>query len=321
MQSVLKIAPLAAGFICLSMLPAAQASDGFYVNPQSTAAQWVQQHPDTPATARIRSTIAEVPSALWLTGTSQAGGTLPDRVNRYVSAAAGADKTPILVAYNLPHRDCSGGASAGGAPNATAYRAWIDQLINGIGDKPAVVILEPDALADMQCLDKDRRSERLELFNYAVSGLKQRAHHADVYLDAGNPGWKSPDAMAEALNAAGVKQARGFALNIANFYTLAQVRSYGDAINARLLSEYTYTKAIAVDTSRNGNGATPGDWCNPTGRRIGMTPQVLSPQLVALWIKLPGNSDGASSTKTDCHGGPAAGTFSPELALRLIDGK
>jgi endoglucanase len=51
-----------------------------------------------------------------------------------------------------------------------------------------------------------------------------------------------------------------------------------------------------------------------------MTPQVLSPQLVALWIKLPGNSDGASSTKADCHGGPAAGTFSPELALRLIDG-
>lgn len=317
----MKIATLAAGIIYLSLQPAAaQASDGFYVNPQSTAAQWVQHNPGTPATARIRAAIANVPSALWLTGTSQATGMLTDRVSRYVSAAAGTDKTPTLVAYNLPDRDCSGGASKGGAPNATEYRAWINHLIDGIGDQPAVVILEPDALADMQCLDKNKRSRRLALFNYAVSGFKQRAPHTDVYLDAGNPGWKSPGVMADALNAAGVQQARGFTLNIANFYTLAQVRSYGDAINARLLSEYSYTKAIAVDTSRNGNGANPGDWCNPAGRKLGIAPQVLSPQLLALWIKLPGNSDGASSPKTDCHGGPAAGTFSAELALRLIDG-
>lgn len=318
--SVTKIPILAAGILCLSMQPEAQASDGFYVNPQSTAAQWVQHNPNTPAAARIRSAIADVPSAVWLTGTSQPASTLTERVNHYVSAAASTDKTPVLVAYNLPHRDCSGGASKGGAPAAPEYRAWIDHLITGIGDKPAVVILEPDALADMQCLNKDQRSERLELLNKAMSALKQRAPHTDVYLDAGNPGWKSPGAMADALNAAGVKQARGFALNIASFYTLAQVRSYGEAINARLLSEYTYTKAIAVDTSRNGNGANPGDWCNPPGRRIGIAPQVLSPQLVALWIKLPGNSDGASSPKTNCHGGPVAGTFSAELALHLIDG-
>ncbi|WP_256352986.1 MULTISPECIES: glycoside hydrolase family 6 protein [unclassified Pseudomonas] len=316
----MKIAIVTAGIICLSMQPAAQASDGFYVNPQSTAAQWVQHNPDAPASARIRSAIANVPSALWLTGTSQTSDTLTDRINHYVSAAASADKVPMLVAYNLPHRDCSGGASAGGATGAPAYRAWIDHLIDGIGDRPAVVILEPDALADMQCLGNDKQSERLGLLNYGVSGFKQRAPHADVYLDAGNPGWKSPSVMADALNSAGVKQAHGFALNIANFYTLAQVRSYGDAINARLLSEYRYTKAIAVDTSRNGNGASPGDWCNPAGRRLGIAPQVLSPQWVALWIKLPGNSDGASSPKTDCHGGPAAGTFSAELALRLIDG-
>lgn len=317
---MIKIATLAAGVFYLSMLPAAHAGDGFYVNPQSSAAQWVQHNPDTLATARIRSAIANVPSALWLTGTSQTADRLTDRVSRYVSAAASTDKIPILVAYYLPYRDCSGGASAGGAPTAAEYQTWIDHLINGIGDNPAVVILEPDALADMQCLGNDKRTERLTLLNYAVSGLKQRAPHTDVYLDAGNPGWKSPGAMAEALNAAGVKQARGFALNIANFYTLAQVRGYGDAINSRLLSEFSYTKAIAVDTSRNGNGAIPGDWCNPPGRRLGIAPQVLSPQLVALWIKLPGNSDGGASPKTDCHGGPTAGTFSAELALRLIEG-
>jgi len=314
-------AALAACVICLLMQPTAWAADAFYVNPDSAAAQWVKNNPGNPDSAKIGQAIASVPSALWLTGSSQATEKLADRVTRYVTAAASAHKTPILVAYNLPHRDCSGGASAGGAVNAAGYRDWIDRVINGIGGEPAVVILEPDALADMQCLDPGKRNERLALFNYVVSGFKQRAPQAQVYLDAGNPGWKPAGVMAEALNAAGVKEARGFALNVSNFYTLEQSIRYGDAINGRLSADHAYTKAVAVDTGRNGNGAHPGDWCNPQGRKIGIQPQALSPHLLALWVKLPGNSDGASSPTADCHGGPAAGTFSPELAVRLIDGR
>ena len=127
--------------------------------------------------------------------------------------------------------------------------------------------------------------------------------------------------MANYLNAAGVKGARGFALNVSNFYTLDQSRAYGDAINAKLSSEHDYTKSMVVDTSRNGNGARPGDWCNPPGRKIGARSQALTENVLAIWAKIPGNSDGASSSSRDCHGGPAAGTFSPDLGVRLIDGK
>ncbi|MGA8133882.1 MAG: glycoside hydrolase family 6 protein [Pseudomonas gingeri] len=319
-SSMPKATLLAACIIFISLQSAAYAADGFYVNPGSTAAQWVKTNPQSPLTAKIQASIAGVPSARWLTGTSQTTNKLTETVSHYVEAANKADKIPILVAYNLPGRDCSGGASAGGAANAADYRDWIDRFITGIGDKPAVVILEPDALADSECLPPQKRDERLALFNYAVSGFKQHALSTAVYLDAGNAGWKPSGTMADYLNAAGMKNARGFALNVSNFYTLDQSRIYGDAINATLSADYGYAKSMVIDTSRNGNGATSGDWCNPSGRKIGLQPQAITPEVLAVWVKIPGNSDGSSSATRNCHGGPAAGTFSPDLAEHLIDG-
>ncbi|MGY2200856.1 glycoside hydrolase family 6 protein [Pseudomonas gingeri] len=314
-----KAALLSLYILLFAFEQAAHAEERFYANPGSTAAQWLKANPGAPLAARIRTAIANIPSALWLTGTSQATQKLSDTVSRYVTAADKVHETPILVAYNLPDRDCSGGASAGGAVDAPAYRDWIDRFIDGIGDKPAIVILEPDALADSQCLPRQKRDERLALLNHAISGFQQHAPSARVYLDAGNPGWKPAATLARDLDAAGVKMAHGFALNVSNFYTLAQSRQYADAINARLSADHGYTKSVLVDTSRNGNGAIPGDWCNPPGRTLGLPPQAITETLLAVWVKLPGNSDGSSSPSRDCHGGPPAGTFSPELAARLID--
>jgi endoglucanase len=53
---------------------------------------------------------------------------------------------PVLVAYDVPGRDCSQ-YSAGGAPTGDAYKAWIDGFAAGLGGSSAVVILEPDGLA------------------------------------------------------------------------------------------------------------------------------------------------------------------------------
>jgi len=297
------------------------AGETFYINPHSSAALWVKAHPDDPRAAKIRTAIADVPGAQWLTGTSQSTASLSDAVRRYSLAAQQQHKTPVFVAYNLPDRDCSGGASAGGAANGAEYRMWIDQMVNGLGDKPAVLILEPDALADIECLTPAKRAERLDLMRYAVDRSRQHAPATDVYLDAGNANWKPAATMAASLNAAGIKNARGFALNVSNFYPLQMSRDYGDALNARLSSEFGYTRAMVIDTSRNGNGAKGGQWCNPPGRKIGVQPGEIAKNVLALWVKVPGNSDGDFSPLADCHGGPAAGVFSPDLAIRLIEGR
>ena len=76
------------------------------------------------------------------------GGTPDDvrkSVKQTVSEASSDRRVPVLVAYNLPFRDCAQ-YSAGGAADTASYEAWIDGFAAGIGKGAAVVILEPDGL-------------------------------------------------------------------------------------------------------------------------------------------------------------------------------
>src|SRR5450432_605165 len=87
--------------------------------------------------------VEATPSAVWFTS-----GTPADvqRAAQKTAAEAKAEKrVPVMVAYNVPFRDCAQ-YSAGGALDTAAYEQWIDGFAAGIGDAPAVVILEPDGL-------------------------------------------------------------------------------------------------------------------------------------------------------------------------------
>jgi len=123
---------------------------GLYVDPQLPAARWVAAHPADKRAAAIRTSIGRQPMAHWFTGTSDAD--LGQAVTKYTRAAQTAGKLPVLVAYNLPGRDACGAESAGGAASAAAYRKWITTFATAIGTRPAVVILEPDALGDFSCM-------------------------------------------------------------------------------------------------------------------------------------------------------------------------
>jgi endoglucanase len=176
--------------------------------------------------------MAQYPSATWFTG-----GT-PDEVEAdvaaTVTAAKAADQVPVLVAYNLPNRDC-GQYSAGGAQNLADYEAWIDGFAAGIGDAPAVVILEPDGLGIIpNYIDPDQTAtscpidganpdDRFAAVNHAVDALKAGAHTA-VYLDGTNSNWMNVGDMAQRLIKAGVQRADGFFLNVSNYqFTQNQV--------------------------------------------------------------------------------------------------
>lgn len=238
-------------------------------------------------------------------------GDVRTAVAAHVGAAQAVGAMPLLVAYDIPFRDC-GSHSSGGARDAASYRAWMRAFAAGIGDRAAVVIVEPDALAGIDCLSPARRRERLSLLEDAVTRLRSLPG-AGVYVDAGNPGWVSATDMARRLRRVGVSRVRGFAVNVSSFYSTADARSYGHAISARLGG-----KPFVIDTSRSGAGPHPaGEWCNPSGRRVGPPPAVApgSPRVDAyLWVKRAGESDGA------CRGGPPAGTWWPRMALELAGG-
>lgn len=274
----------------------------FYANPSSPSTQAAVQTAD-PVMKRVMTKLAGTPTAAWFGNwTSNVQASVSDTVN----AAAAANRLPVLVAYNIPSRDCNG-YSAGGSGSADGYQAWIEAFAAGIGRHPAIVILEPDALAQITCLSASGQAARYRLLNAAVTALKANPG-TRVYLDAGNPDWIAAQDMASRLQSAGIAAADGFSLNVSNFVATADNVTYGNQLSALVGGKH-----FVVDTSRNGNGSD-GQWCNPPGRALGAAPTSQTGDPAAdyfLWVKTPGESDGT------CNGGPAAGIWWPQYAEML----
>lgn len=273
-----------------------------YSNARKTADVW---RATRPADAASLDKLAAASQARWFGNWNSSVQADVDAATTTISASGAL---PTFVAYNIPQRDC-GGLSGGNATTADGYKSWITAFANGIGTRKAAVILEPDALAGMDCLSATDQQLRLALLSYAVQTLQAKGS-ISVYLDAGNPRWHSASTMASRLANAGVAMAQGFSLNVSNFLLSSDNVSYGQQISALVGGKH-----FVVDTGRNGLGPTADfQWCNPDGRALGARPttQTGNPLVDAyLWIKAPGESDGA------CGGAPSSGTWMPEYALGL----
>ena len=182
------------------------------------------------ADAELIRGMIDTPSAVWFTGGTPKS--VQQEVKATVSRAAGKGTVPVLVAYNIPFRDCSQ-FSAGGATSSEAYAAWIDGFAAGLGDARAIVILEPDGLGIIpwyrqfgtgalewcQPAEADpatAAADRFAQLNHAVDRLGQQPN-ASVYLDGTHSGWLGSGDAAHRLVQAGVLRAAGFFTNVSNY--------------------------------------------------------------------------------------------------------
>ena len=162
------------------------------------------------------------PQAVWLTSGTPAD--VGAQVQTIVQGAAGQGAVPVMVLYNIPGRDC-GSYSAGGAENTAAYQAWIDAIAQQLGNSKAVLIVEPDAIANLpsDCgypttVDATQlTADRYTQINYAVQTFGAHAPNALVYLDGGNSNWQAVGIIASRLMTAGLAKAQGFFTNVSNF--------------------------------------------------------------------------------------------------------
>ncbi|TMR23784.1 glycoside hydrolase family 6 protein, partial [Nonomuraea zeae] len=297
----------AAGAVVLASSTAQAADSAFYVDPQTNAAKWVAANPGDSRTAVIRDRIAAVPQGRWFATYNPT--TVRSQVDAYVGAAASAGKIPIVVVYDMPNRDC-GGASAGGAPDHTAYRAWIDQIAAGLGGRPATIVLEPDALAIMSnCMNAAQQAEVKASMAYAGKKFKGTSAQVKVFFDIGHDAWLSASEAASRLTGADVaNSADGIAVNTSNYRATSGLVSYAKSVIAA--TGVSRLKAV-IDTSRNGNGPAGSEWCDPAGRATGIwsTTSTGDSAIDAyLWVKPPGEADGCIAS---------AGQFVPQRAYDL----
>lgn len=292
-----------------------ESRDGLYVDPSSDAGrqqrQWVQDGRNRDAES-IRA-ISGRAGAQWYGEPDTDPVPVRDRVERLTTQATEVGATPVIVIYSIPFRDC-GSFSSGGSTSEVDYARYVEGVADGIGDRKALVVLEPDAVAHIadRCVTGRRARDRVRVLRSAMETLKAGSQ-TQVYLDAGNAGYISASEIAPLLRRAGIARADGFSVNVANFHTTRASLAHGRAI-----SRHVGGKPFVVDTSRNGRGPWRSNdrqtWCNPPGRALGRPPTMDTgqPDVDAyLWIKRPGESDGT------CRSGPTAGQWWPQYALRL----
>ncbi|MGA8255908.1 MAG: glycoside hydrolase family 6 protein, partial [Nocardioides sp.] len=170
----------------------ARAARGLFVDPFMKAAQ----------AGSAFAAIGSRAQPLWITDYYGSPEGARDAVARFVGRAAEVGKTPLLVVYNIPDRDCGLYSSQDDQITDAYYRSWVKQVAAGIGSSKPIVVLEPDALpfiGDPRCTG---RGHRLALLKYATQALTRAG--AWVYIDAGHSGWRTPAYMAPLLVKAGV---------------------------------------------------------------------------------------------------------------------
>ncbi|MGC9540987.1 glycoside hydrolase family 6 protein [Streptomyces sp. UG1] len=288
----------------------AVVSPRLYRHPDSQVLDWVRDNPADPRHAVIRSRIAAQPAAVWFADFTP--DTITARVRAVTSGGSALGRVPVVVPYAIPDRDC-GGHSQGGAPSLDAYDAWIDRFAAGLGSGDVIVVLEPDSIAQSECLTAGARADRFASLARAGRVLKEANPKARVYYDAGHSGWNAPGKQAELLRQAGAASTAssdGIFSNVSNFHTTADEITHDRQVLDALGGPASL--GAVVDTSRNGAGApADGEWCDPAGRKLGRAPTTATGEAridAYLWVKLPGESDG-------CKGKP--GTFTASYAYDL----
>jgi endoglucanase len=184
--------------------------------------------------AALITEMEATPRAVWLTSGTPAQ--VRQQVRQTMAEAAVERAVPVLVAYDIPGRDCAQ-YSAGGALSQADYQAWISGLAQGIGTGRAAVILEPDALGNLPSNCGLPASsypftdaERIAELQYAVGAL-ERDPGVSVYLDGTHSAWQSVGTMAQRLLEADVQRAQGFFVNVSNYQPTAELLDYGTWIS------------------------------------------------------------------------------------------
>jgi endoglucanase len=218
--------------------PAGRATDTRFFVPKPNAGavqqieQLLQQHDRTGAQLLIR--MVTTPQAVWFTGGTPQQ--VHDSARDTVREAAEQEATPVLVAYDVPGRDCAQ-FSAGGALDKASYLAWIDGLASGIGRARAIVLLEPDSLGLLPSSCGGPKpgfpfddTDRLAELNSAVDRLEQQPN-VSVYLDGTHSAWLAVGDAASRLVQGGVQRAQGFFVNVSNYQLTPNLTQYATWIS------------------------------------------------------------------------------------------
>jgi hypothetical protein len=248
------------------------------------------------------------PHAIWLAAYEYVGVNLPE-LRRTLETAKAQKRRPELVVYGIPYRDM-GQSSGGGFDNYQHYyednrqnAKLVKAFVRDTGIKPRVY-LEPDALGHAIQYRRDRHddTESMALYNVRTNAMRflidlYQDAGALVYLDAAHSAWfdygdSAINDMATILEASGIKQADGLAVNISNRQQAGpDDKQHTEAHYLKQLlpklNEGRQTPLdVVMDTSRNGGATKPRHYLLADNGDLVDT-EYTSGRWVGTWQQLP----------------------------------
>jgi endoglucanase len=194
--------------------------------------------------------------------------------------------------------------------NRPTFERQVNEMVAGIERRPAVMLLELDAIGSSRCMARSGALHEWETdMRYEINAVASLPHTV-VYIEGGYSDANNAAYTARVLNAVGVRNIRGFFTNDTHMNWTANEIRWGEKVSA--LTGGTH---FIVNTADNGHGPLlnphPGkqgveNLCNPPGRGAGPPTNAATgfPAIDAfMWVHVPGTSSGR------CNGGTASGTF------------
>jgi hypothetical protein len=284
-------APARAG-VANAGVPGASASDplaglpwGNYTGSQDEAMP--SYNSATGVDRRMLGLVALRPRMRWY-GPWYPDATIEQTARAYLANVTGG-RSDVLAQVAIFRLDPWEDAACRRLPTAAqqaSYKRWIDGFAAGIGDTRVALVLQPD-LPFAFCVPHHSQLP-LRMVAYAAR-VFSALPHTSVYIDAGAADWPTVGQAVGLLRAAGVRYARGFALNATHYDATGNEIRFASAVARGLARAGIAGRHAVINTSSNGRGFTFQQYHGPDFNNA--TPCATRASRVCVTLGIPPTSD------------------------------
>jgi endoglucanase len=213
---------------------------------------WLPYLAATDNQQRLLDKIIQRPKATWF-GHWQPDAEIKQRIEKYIQLTTGGDPEVLVqvsVFRMVPWEEEACKRLPTPAEQAS-YKRWIDNFAAGVGETHMAVIMQPDGPFAL-CAPRGSKLPS-HLIRYGVKKLSALPN-TSVYIDAGAADWQRerPGQALKMLLPAGVKWARGFALNSTHYDSTGRQVRFSAAISKALARAGYPGKYGVINTAANG---------------------------------------------------------------------
>jgi endoglucanase len=139
------------------------------------------------------------------------------------------------------------------AAEQASYRSWIDDFAAGIGSSRVALVLQPDLPFALCIPHGSQLPLRLVAYGARVFGALP---HTTVYIDVGAADWPSIRQAVSMLRTAGIRYARGIALNATHYDSTTRQTVFGSQVTGALAHAGYPGRHVVINTAQNGHPFT-----------------------------------------------------------------